>query len=119
MLSIERDKIRHTRKLAEIRAETRAESRDAAESERRRCRTLERKIAEVEEIIEARETTMWLKGASPSMQKSAIEEGSDHLVTLQPNEEGEQEVYEIENLLKEMGGAENASNTYNMVMPYR
>ena len=53
------------------------------------------------------------------MQKSAIGEDSEHLVTLQPNEEGEQEVYEIENLLKEMGGAENASGTYNMLMPHR
>ena len=82
----------------------------AAGLERRRCKTLERKIAEVEEIIEARETLTWLTEASPSMQKSAIEEDSDHLVTLltiwrrrlQPNEEGEQEVYEIENLPKEM-----------------
>ena len=79
-----------------------AESRDAAELGRRRCKPLERRIAEVEELIEARETLLWLTGASPSMQKSAIEEDSDHLVTLQPNEEGEQEVYDIENLPKEM-----------------
>ena len=52
-----------------------------------RCKTLEREIAEVEEIVEARETLLWLTGASPSMQKSAIEEDSDHLVTLQPNKE--------------------------------
>ena len=119
LLNIEKDKIRHTERLAEIRAEARAESRHAAESERRRCRNLERKIAEVEEIIEARETLTWLRGTSPPMQKGAIEEDSDRLVTLQPNEEGEQEVYEIKNLLKEGGGAENASNTYNMVMPHR
>ena len=58
---------------------------------------------------------MWLKGASPSMQKSAIEEDSDHLVALQPNEEGEQEVYEIEELPKEMKGAENASNPLTQI----
>ena len=80
LLSIERDKIRHARKLAEIRAETRAESRDAAELERRRCKPLERKIAEVEELIEAEEDCeallLWLRGASPSVQKSAVGEYS-------------------------------------------
>ena len=119
LLNIEKDKIRHTEKLAEIRAEARAESRHAAESERRRCRNLERKIAEIEEIVEARETLTWLRGTSPTVQKGAIEEDSDRLVTLQPNEEGEQEVYEIENLLKEGGDTENASDTYSMVIPHR
>jgi septal ring factor EnvC (AmiA/AmiB activator) len=52
---IKEERIRHARKLAEVRAEIRAESRDAAELERKRCKAFEREIAEVEEIVEARE----------------------------------------------------------------
>jgi hypothetical protein len=70
------DKIRHARGLAENRAEIRAESRDAAELKRKRCKTLERKIAKVQE------NATWLKGASPSMQKSGIGEDSEHLVSV-------------------------------------
>ena len=74
------------RELAEL-AEIREKERDAAESERKRCSTLERKIAKVKEIVAVRETAVWLEETSPSMQKSAIGEDSEHLVTLQPNGE--------------------------------
>ena len=77
------------------------------------------KIARVKETVAARETTAWLEEVSPSVQKDTVKEGSKPVVTLQPSEEGEQNIYEIENLLTEAEGAEDASGIVGMVMPHR
>ena len=56
---IRKERIRHARKLAKIHEDSRVKERDAAESERKRCNILERKVAKVKEIVAARETTAW------------------------------------------------------------
>jgi hypothetical protein len=116
---IKEERIRHAWELAEIREETRKKERDAAESERKRCNILERKIAKVEETVAARETTAWLEEVSSSVQKDTVKEGSKPVVTLQPSVEGKQNIYEIENLMKEAEGAEDAPNSASMVMSHR